>query len=601
MSDKGRQFGKYVLQEVVGEGAMARVYRAVRSGPMGFRKQVAIKQILPHVTENDRVVHALINEARMGGYLQHKNLVEIYEFDQEGDDYYIAMEYVDGRSLLEVLKRVDDKGDLPGPVIAEIAIQLGEGLAAAHGAVDENGEALTLVHRDLKPSNVMITHTGVVKVLDFGIAKSAANLFQTSAVDVTKGTPIYMSPEQVRGETLDGRSDQFGLGSLIAEMISGEGVFYDPQLMNVLRQVNEADVDEAMAKVARRMPEMVPILQRALQRERDDRYEDTAEMAQEIRLALGDLPGNPGLAAWLIEWFAPPEEDAPDSGGFAGARPQTAVSPRPVATSSADRWAAEDTRVLQVPGKEKPGTLVEHQHGVLMVYVEPGQFWMGSPDDQPGRKPDETLHPVRISQPYLIGTTEVTVAQWREVMGRAPARAGGEDHPVTSVSWFEALQFCNRLSTMEALAPAYRVEGGTMVRVPEANGFRLPTEAEWELAARANEELLYAGSTELQTVAWYWKNGGGMTHPVGRRQPNALGLYDMSGNVGEWVWDWYAPYGTVEELLDPIGPASGTVRVVRGGSYQSVSRDVRVAARHSGAKPTDRYVYVGFRLARTVN
>ncbi|MDP7505770.1 MAG: SUMF1/EgtB/PvdO family nonheme iron enzyme, partial [Nitrospinota bacterium] len=137
---------------------------------------------------------------------------------------------------------------------------------------------------------------------------------------------------------------------------------------------------------------------------------------------------------------------------------------------------------------------------------------------------------------------------------------------------FEALQFCNRLSTMEALAPAYRVEGGTMVRVPEANGFRLPTEAEWELAARANEELLYAGSAELQTVAWYWKNGGGMTHPVGRRQPNARGLYDMSGNVGEWVWDWYAPYATTEELLDPIGPASGTVRVVRGGSYQSVSR-----------------------------
>ena len=134
--------------------------------------------------------------------------------------------------------------------------------------------------------------------------------------------------------------------------------------------------------------------------------------------------------------------------------------------------------MLQVPGKEKPGTLVEHQHGVLMVYVEPGQFWMGSPDDQPGRKPDETLHPVRVSQPSMIGPTEVTVAQWRAVMGRAPARASGEDHPVTSVSWFEALQFCNRLSTMEALAPAYRVEGGTMVRVPEANGFRLPTEAD---------------------------------------------------------------------------------------------------------------------------
>ena len=598
MADKGRQFGKYVLQEVLGEGAMARVFRAVRSGPMGFRKQVAIKQILPHVTENDRVIKALINEARMGGYLQHKNLVEIYEFDQEGEDYYIAMEYVDGRSLLDVLRQVPEHGLLPPLVIAELSVQLCEGLAAAHAAEDEEGEPLNLVHRDLKPSNVMITHAGVAKVMDFGIAKSATNLFQTSAVDVTKGTPIYMSPEQVRGEALDGRSDQFGLGSLITELITGEVLFYDPQLMNVLRQVNDADVDEAMGKVVARTPEFEPILRRALQRNRDDRYEDTAEMAQELRLAFGDLPGPAGIKTWLQEWFAEPVAEG--SGGFSAARGDTAVTTRPVASSASDRWAAEDTRVLQVPGKESPGTLVEHSHGVLMVFVEPGQFWMGSPDDAAGRKPDESLHPVRLTRPFLIGTTEVTVAQWKKVMGRAPIRAAEDDHPVTSVSWFEALQFCNRLSSLEAFTPAYRVEGGTMVRVPGAGGFRLPTEAEWEYAARGGEDRLYAGTDELAEAAWYWKNGGGMTHPVARKQPNALGLYDMSGNVSEWTWDWYGPYATDEEQVDPTGPDAGTERVVRGGSYQSVSRDVRIAVRHSGAKPTDRHVHVGFRLARSV-
>ncbi len=599
MSAKGRQFGKYVLQEVLGEGAMARVFRAVRSGPMGFRKQVAIKQILPHVTENDRVIKALINEARVSGYLQHKNLVEIYEFDQEGEDYYIAMEFVDGHSLLDVLRQSIERGRLPAPVIAELAVQLCEGLAAAHAAVDEDGKPLNLVHRDMKPSNVMITHAGVAKIMDFGIAKSAANLFQTSAVDVTKGTPIYMSPEQVRGEALDGRSDQFGLGSLLAELITGEVLFFDSQLMNVLRQVNDADITEGMALVVERIPEFEPILRRALQRDRDDRYEDTAEMAQEIRLAFGDLPGPAGLAAWLSEWFATPDEEG--SGSFSGSHMATTRTPRPVTTTTAERWAAEDTRVLKVPGKEQPGTLVEHSHGLLMVYLEPDQFWMGSPDDAPGRRPDEALHPVRITRPYLIGTTAVTVGQWKAVMGRAPVRAGQEDHPVASVSWFEALQFCNRLSSLEKFTPAYRVEAGTMVRVPEAGGFRLPTEAEWELAARGGEDHPYAGADDLPSVAWYWKNGGGMTHPVARKQPNALGLYDMSGNVAEWVWDWYGDYAREEEAVDPTGPETGTVRVARGGSYQSVSRDVRVAARHSGAKPTDRYTYVGFRLARSLH
>jgi serine/threonine protein kinase len=308
LGDEPTLFGKYTLLEVLGEGAMARVYRAIRSGPMGFQKEVALKLIHPQIASQEKGLRALINEARMGGLLSHRNVVEIHEFDQIGDTFYIAMELVRGWSLAQVLARSVSRGPLPPRIVTEIAAQICEGLAHAHGAKDPEGMRLDLVHRDLKPTNVMLAESGVVKLADFGIARAATNVIRTSA-GITKGTPCYMSPEQVRGKALDARSDLFSLASLMAEMITGQVVFHDIKIYRVLQQVARADVTAVLGDVEIAMPEIVPILRRGFQRMPADRHVDAVRMGREIEDLHEILPGREKLRDWLPRFMGSPEHD----------------------------------------------------------------------------------------------------------------------------------------------------------------------------------------------------------------------------------------------------------------------------------------------------
>jgi len=300
------EFGKYMLLEEIGIGGMARVYRAVRAGPMGFRKEVAIKQILPQVAKEKKQVKALINEARLGGYLHHRNLVETYEFDRVGTVYYIAMEYVNGFSMEQILRRVPMQGRVPPRIVAQVAMQLCAGLGHAHAAVDDAGTPLHLVHRDLKPGNVMIDRRGVVKIMDFGVARSQTNLFRTQTIGMTKGTPAYMSPEQTTGEQdapLDRRSDLFSLGSLIAEMLTGEVSFPGERLYEVLHKIAHAETTPVLKSVRECCPEMAPILSKALKLKPQDRYQSAEEMGHDIQRVYEELPGEEKLGAWLPEWM----------------------------------------------------------------------------------------------------------------------------------------------------------------------------------------------------------------------------------------------------------------------------------------------------------
>ncbi|MDR3153918.1 MAG: formylglycine-generating enzyme family protein [Deltaproteobacteria bacterium] len=188
--------------------------------------------------------------------------------------------------------------------------------------------------------------------------------------------------------------------------------------------------------------------------------------------------------------------------------------------------------------------------GIELVPVRPGSFWMGGTDPA---HDDNLRHKVTISRPFLIGRTEVTQAQFQAVMGYNPSRFPGPDRPVECVSWNEAAAFADRLG---------RLEGRP--------GFRLPTEAEWEYAARAGTEGKYLSGRPLQMdrFAWFGLNSGGSHRPVGLKEPNSWGLRDVSGNVWEWVADWYDKdyYGRAPEM-DPAGPATGTSRIFRGGAW----------------------------------
>ena len=249
---------------------------------------------------------------------------------------------------------------------------------------------------------------------------------------------------------------------------------------------------------------------------------------------------------------------------------------------------------------------VTNSLGMRMKQIPGGTFQMGSPASERMRSANERQHHVTISREFLLGTTEVTQAQWVAVMGTNPSDFRGDERPVEQVSWFDAVRFCNKLSEREGLDLAYRIDGSGARWNRDANGYRLPTEAEWEYACRAGTEAPFHFGND---ITWNQVNyvfrydpysvrqGAGRTVAVGSLPPNAWGLHNMHGNVSEWCWDWYAPYQP-GSAVGPDGPEDGTQRVRRGGGCFAFDRDCRSANRHC-SEPTVRTRSIGFRLARS--
>ena len=233
--------------------------------------------------------------------------------------------------------------------------------------------------------------------------------------------------------------------------------------------------------------------------------------------------------------------------------------------------------IVKVSASDTGGYPQEIRHlatGIEMIYVASGEFMMGSPPSENDRRNNETQHKVKLTNGYYIGKYEVTQEQWEKLMGSNPSKFKGANLPVEQVSWDDCKLFCNKLGRW----------------------FRLPTEAEWEFAARGGNKskgYIYSGSNNLDEVGWYDLNSGGKTHEVGQKTPNELGIYDMSGNVREWCFDYYRNY-PLELVTDPSGPSSAPGRVVRAGGG-GIARVCRAAARSTGG-PTRCDETIGFRL-----
>lgn len=228
-----------------------------------------------------------------------------------------------------------------------------------------------------------------------------------------------------------------------------------------------------------------------------------------------------------------------------------------------------------VHAAEPQPKVVVNSIGMKLVPIAAGTFHMGSPNTQPGRQERETRHKVTISQPFYIGAYEVTQAEYAAVMKTQPSHFGRDvekagELPVERVSWDDAVAFCEKLSALPAEREAKR-------------RYRLPTEAQWEYACRAGGEGIWCFGDELKTLTDYaWFGGKGSlraTQPVGRKKPNAWGLYDMHGNVWEWCSDWYQEELSEHPATDPQGPREGETRVIRGGCYQSLPAYTRCATR----------------------
>ena len=699
--ETGARLGHYRILALLGRGGMAEVYRA-EDERLG--REVALKVLPPEFAWDPERVERFEREVRAAAGLTHANIVTVYEFGQgEGQNFY-TMALMPGGDLKERIRA--HPAGMPTAEARSVAGAMAVALDYAH----RRG----LVHRDVKPENILFGEDGVPRLTDFGIARALGSGTRMTATGMSIGSPHYMSPEQARGQTVDGRSDLYSLGVVLYEMLTGRLPFDAADSFAVAY----SHINDPVPNLPRDLAQWQGVVDRLLAKSPEDRYGSAGELVQVLgasRLTLPEarpmppvaresdlisdapppVPVRPVMPEWtepvptrqvgesgtrLVE---PPKprrtmdaavagavlalavvgigylalrdtsdpKDERGSGGGGGAHVRTEpVRPAPVRpTQPANREQAQEpvgygsltleldpsnarvtlpdvtpryrpgvrlregfhrvvvraegyrdlTRIVTVSGDTRVRIGLERRQmragtsrvfdGIEFVWIPAGEFRMGST----GRYAYDDEKPVtrvRISRGYWLGKYEVTQGQWEGVMGGNPSRFEncGQDCPVERVSWNDVQAFIRKLNG--------RLGG---------ERYRLPTEAEWEYAARAGTTSdTYAGNVTdprgedpvLNRIAWYNENSGGRTHRVGRKTPNAFGLHDMMGNVWEWVGDWYGDYpgGTV---TDPVGPASGSLRVSRGGSCGSNARFCRSANRSRNSP--GRGSNLGFRLLRT--
>jgi len=271
-----KQIGKYQILDRLAVGGMAELFKASQQGQHGFEKLVAIKKILPHLATDKSFVEMFIDEARITAQLDHRHIVQVFELGTDADTPYIAMQYVDGLDVLALLREcARAQIRLPADLAALIARDVLDALDYAHHAVDQRGKALGIVHRDISPGNVLLSWRGDVKLTDFGIARAAERRHKTEA-GTLKGKYGYMSPEQVSSGEVDGRSDLFSVGILLAEMVMARRLFTSTNDLDILLMVRDARLDRLHKYAAEFPVELRVLTVRALQRRPEDRWQSAA-------------------------------------------------------------------------------------------------------------------------------------------------------------------------------------------------------------------------------------------------------------------------------------------------------------------------------------
>jgi serine/threonine-protein kinase len=667
---------RFHLVRRLGAGGMGTVFLAEQMG-LGNRL-VALKVLNRKLLDDREFLARFQDEAASTGSIHHVNVVTIYESGQADDGTpYIAMEYLEGETLREVLKR---RGALPVTEVAEILRQAARGLNAAH--------KLGIIHRDLKPDNIFLTWGDegdpVVKVLDFGIAKLLESTTQT-ITGMVLGTPAYMSYEQafgVKSDELDARSDVYSLGIVVYEMLTGRLPFQSdtPAGFFHMHLMEDPPPFQAVVEGLDVPPAVEQAVMKALTKDCRQRYGSVLDFARDLAIGAHLSPQaetpvpnpSPAIVAPLAGPRAVQESSAPlsqsaisaDAGIAVQTPPPTPreiidVSPRTppresepqaplilppgaldlphfpfsegilslmryvvlgavlLAVGAGVVWyfshRAEKNLSTQAPagknlnpqrpagvqaslpasitgnmswaaqaGESKGEVKVNPRDGLQYVWIPPGSSMMGcSPGDTDCDSDEKPAHRVTFTRGFWLGRTEVTVGAFKRFSAAAgnplpspPKYNPGwkdEQMPMVSVSWLDAWAYC-----------------------AWAGGW-LPAEANWEYAARG-------GSTEarygvLGQIAWYNANSGGHPHPVGQKLANGFGLYDMLGNVEEWVNDLYdeGRYDS-NPPQDPTVPATGGFRVLRGGSWKSIPLGVRASSRNTN-DPEGRDENQGFRCS----
>ncbi len=310
--DGGQEFGSYVVYEQLGVGGMASVHVAEIRSAGGFRKRIALKRLLSHAAGQPELVEAFTHEARLARYLHHANIAQTYDFGDVDGTYFIAMELVSGPTLTQLIRQCKSTiGVIPFPITVNILQQVCDALEYAHACVDENGTSLGIIHRDVSPPNVVISNTGIVKLIDFGLAKAKTSLVQTQ-VGTVKGKFRYMAPEYLSGK-LDRRVDLWAMGVVAHELLTTHQLFDGDNDLAVLERVRSMKLEPPSRRNPDVPPELDAIVMKALERDPDKRWQSAAAMKNalaDVAEHLQTVVTNQQLVDW-VEWAftqEPPDE-----------------------------------------------------------------------------------------------------------------------------------------------------------------------------------------------------------------------------------------------------------------------------------------------------
>ena len=280
---------RYRVIEKIASGGMAEVFRAESAGLEGFKKTVAIKRVLPHLSEKKQFMGMFLDEARLSAHLSHSNCVQVFDIGVGDNTYFIVMEFVDGadlKSVIEYHRKL--QRSIPVEEACLICVRICEGLTYAHELRDSRGAPLHIVHRDMSPPNVLITRYGEVKIVDFGLAKANSQL-ELSEPGIIKGKFSYLSPEAARGESVDGRTDIFAVGIILWEMLAHRRLFLGDTDLETVRQVQAAAIPPITQLNPRVPPDLERVLARALARNAAERYPSAREFGADLNRILFHL------------------------------------------------------------------------------------------------------------------------------------------------------------------------------------------------------------------------------------------------------------------------------------------------------------------------
>ena len=569
--------GRYEVRGELGRGGMGVVYRAYDPT---LDREVAIKSVrLEGVNESERasLEERLSREARAAAQLRHPNIVAVYDFFRIEDRAYIVMEYVRG-AMLEAMILAGERQDL---------VKIGNVLRQAALALDE-AHAQGIVHRDVKPKNILLDELGNVKITDFGIARRmAAETTETmDGAGTTVGTLGYMAPEQIRGEAVDGRADQFSLGVVAYQLYTGEMPFQADSWIALSYKIINDQPTPASTFNPKVSPRMQAAIERVTAKQPSERFPRCIDFVEALGSTALAAPGDSMSVAKKAAILVPialvvmgivfgmisrtgsrvtEGIDAPQPGGVA-------LTP-PLAAKQAETQASLAAPPTTAPTAASSLALVVDGWPMDFALIPAGQSYMGSDTETQDQRP---RHMVKISKAFQMGRTEVSEKQWNAVM---TGKATGANLPKGNVSWNEVQGF---LAKLNAAKDGFR--------------YRLPTEAEWEYAARAGSQE--DRPRNMEDVAWLQQNSGQKPQEVATRIANAFGLYDMLGNVSEWTSDWLdVEYYASSPGADPQGPKTGAMRVVRGGNYDTQGMNTSTTWRFADA-PAAKLPEIGFRVVR---